>query len=91
MPMSFGFNVRCCTVAESYTVYVFYTNIELFRDWSLFMQKGGQGFSKLAKRAGAIVSFWCKDKGGNMIQYDLQYKKSIQDSQTSEPVGQHGV
>ena len=29
-PMSFGFNVRCCTVVESYTVYVFYTNTELF-------------------------------------------------------------
>ena len=31
-PMSFGFNVRCCTVVESYIVYVSYTNIELFRD-----------------------------------------------------------
>ena len=27
-PMSFGFNVRCYTVVESYIV--FYTNIELF-------------------------------------------------------------
>ena len=34
--MSFGFNVRCYTVAESYTVYVFYRNIELFRDLQLF-------------------------------------------------------
>ena len=36
-PMSFGFNVRCCTVVESYTIYVFYPNIEFFTDRSLFM------------------------------------------------------
>ena len=35
--MSFGFNVRCCTVVESYTIYVFYPNIEFFTDRSLFM------------------------------------------------------
>jgi len=40
---------------------------------------GALGYFKLAKR-GAIVIFWYKDKGDNMIQQDLQYKKSFQES-----------
>ena len=83
--MSFGFNVRCCTVVESYIVYVFCTNIELFRDGHYLCRGrggrkiGGQGSFKLAKR-GAIVIFWYKDKRGNIIQQELQHKKSIQES-----------
>ena len=41
-PMSVGFNVRCCTVVESYIVYVFYTNTELLRD-SHYLCRGGVG------------------------------------------------
>ena len=41
-PMSVGFNVGCSTVVESYIVYVFYANIELFRD-SHYLCRGGVG------------------------------------------------
>ena len=39
--MSFGFNVRCCMVVESYIVYVFCTNIELFRDGHYLCRRRG--------------------------------------------------
>ena len=40
-PMSFGFNVRCCMVVESYIV--FYTNIELLGQSLLFYVEVGVG------------------------------------------------
>ena len=39
--MSFGFNVRCCMVVESYIFYVFCTNIELFRDGHYLCRRRG--------------------------------------------------
>ena len=52
--MSFGFNVRCCSVVESYIVYIFYTNIELFRDGHYLCRRGG-GLEK-NRRAKAILN-----------------------------------
>ena len=37
-PMSFGFNVRCCAVVESYIV--FYTNIELLGLVIIYVEVG---------------------------------------------------
>ena len=44
-PMSFGFNVRCCTLVESYIV--IYTNIELLG--SHYLCRGGGGKNRGAK------------------------------------------